>query len=936
MMRAMPTLPARVRTLLRPCACAWLLASIASCATTQSSNNAAQPAPAALHVAPPAPPAAAEGAPAPSADETPPVGMLPRTVRPTAYWLELEIVPTRDRFNGHVRVAVDLSQGASGIWIHGENLAVQQVRAEQDGRRVAAQYRQVDDNGLSRLTFAAPLAAGKAVLDFVYDAPFDRQLSGLYRVDSDGASYAFTQFETISARKAFPCFDEPGWKTPFDVTLVVPADQAAIGNTPERSSEVTAAGLRRVRFAVTRPLPTYLLAFVVGPLDVVEAAPVPANAVRRAPLPLRGVAQRGRGARMRYALDHTAALVTELERYFGIAYPFEKLDLIAVPDFSAGAMENAGAITFREQILLIDPQSAPESQLRRFENVTAHELAHHWTGDLVTMNWWDDTWLNEAFATFMATRTVAAVSPEANAQEAQLAAVHAVMDGDSHVSARKIRQPILSTHDIANAFDGITYQKGAGVLAMFERFLGPEVFRAGVQRYLRAHAFGNATSADLLAALSQVSGKDVATAMGGFLDQEGVPLVHAAVRCGEGKAALALRQERYLPAGSTGSRDQRWQVPVCARYAVRGQLAESCALLTDVEGSLPLRGCPDWVLPNADGAGYYRWSLPAGDLDKLRSAGFAKLDAREQLSFADALRSGFESGTVTAQSLLAALPLLARAAPRSLAAAPLGTLRFLREYVLAPEDRPAFDRYARGLYAPRLQKLGWRERANDSGDDKLLRADLVAFLALDIQDPATRRTAQALGRRYIEPAPQAPAKPAPDTAPPDMRTALAVVAMQQADGVVFDAVRARFGGAEDPIERDRLLYALSAVRDARSSRVLELPFDPALRVNEMFTPLRVQLDAARTRDAAWTFFAQNLDALIARAGRERAGGLPWMAGAFCSDAMADRVQALFAPRIDQLLGGPRALAGVVESLHLCVAAVELQRASARAFFVKAR
>jgi alanyl aminopeptidase len=863
---------------------------------------------------------------APAVPEPLPTGKLPRDVRPLGYNLELEVVPSKERFSGRARIEVELAGPSTRIWLHAKDLHVREARAEQAGTVVPAVFRQFNSEGLAQLSFARPLAGGRAVLQLEYDAAFDRQLAGLYAVKTEGRDYAFSQFEPVSARQAFPCFDEPAFKTPFDIALTIPAEETAISNAPELSSEPAGKGEKRVRFATTKPLPTYLVAFIVGPLDVVQAAPIASSELRAQPLPLRGVATAGQGARLRYALDHAAPLLLELERYFGIAYPYPKLDLIAVPDFSAGAMENAGAITFRESILMMDPVATPESQRRRYASITAHEMAHHWTGDLVTMPWWDDTWLNEAFATFMATHTLSAVHPEYHADVDAQSSVAGAMDGDSRASARKIRQPIESTHDIVNAFDGITYDKGAGVISMIERFLGPEIFRRGIQSYLREHAHGTANAADLLTALGRESGKDVAGPMGSFLDQVGVPLVQAEVVCAaETSAELRLRQSRYLPAGSQAQRDQRWQIPVCARYEVRGQPHESCAVLSGPEGAMPLEGgCPDWLMPNAGGAGYYRWSLDAKQLAKLRMVGFAKLSVREKLSVADSLRAGFDSGALPAESVFSLLPALAADPDRSVASAPIGLLRYARQYLLEPSERPALDRFARALYEPRLRQLGWQERTSDDGDRKLLRAEIIWFLADSLRDPAARAKLAKLGPRYLG---KGAGKAAPDLA----RSAL-IAAVQDGDHALFDTVFARFQQTTDPAERDRLLGALCSVTDARSSKVLALSLDPVLHVNEVTAPIRIQLGDERTREAAWAFLEQHIDELVARLSKRNAGWLPGLAWPFCSAAMAERVQAFFAPRIEQLTGGPRTLAAAVEGLRLCGAGVDLKRAGTKQFF----
>src|SRR5690606_26969975 len=341
----------------------------------------------------------------------------------------------------------------------------------------------------------------------------------------------------------------------------------------------------------------------VGPLDVVEAPPIAGSDVRDRPIPLRGVAPRGQGARLAYALEHTPRMVESLERYFGRPYPYAKLDLIAVPDFGAGAMENAGAITFRDSLLLLD-ESAPVRQQRGFAYITAHELAHQWFGNLVTMAWWDDLWLNEAFATWMETRTIEETFPQHAPQVAEMSTVLDALDADSLASARQIREPIETEHDIHNAFDSITYSEGNGVLAMMERWLTPEVFQRGVQRYLREHQGGNARAEDLFAALSAEAGRDVSGPFTSFIAQSGAPLVEATPSCEDGRGRVALRQSRYVPRGSRASAERTWQIPVCVRYGVGREAHRECTLLTEREGSIELpSGCPAWVMPNADGVG---------------------------------------------------------------------------------------------------------------------------------------------------------------------------------------------------------------------------------------------------------------------------------------------------------------------------------------------
>ncbi len=879
---------------------------------------------------------------APGRDEAVPRGRLPQNVRPEHYSLDLSIVPDRDRFSGTAVIRVAVDEPLETLWIHGRDLQIDRVTVQDtQGDPVSARWRVMDPTGVVALLLPRPVGPGAATLRIDYSAEFGRTLRGLYHVEANGKSYAFTQFEPIAARQAFPGFDEPSFKTPFEVSLTVRQDHTAIANTPLVEEELLANGLKRVRFAPTPPLPTYLLAWAVGPLDLVDAPDMPAHGPRKRALPFRGVAVEGRGGELAYALEHTPPLLEALESYFGSEYPFQKLDVMALPDFGAGAMENAGAITFRDSLLLLEDATAPEWQRRAFTYVMAHELAHQWFGDLVTLAWWNDLWLNEAFATWMGTRAVEMVAPEQRADLAQLEHVLGAMNADSLISARRIRQPIESAHDIRNAFDAITYSKGAGVLAMFERWIGTDRFRSGVRQYLQKHALGVAVSGDLLAALSDAAGRDVTTPFHTFLDQPGVPFVEAETHCQGGSAHLTLRQSRFLPVGSQGSRDSVWQIPVCARYGLGDQLHEACTLLVGVEGTLPLDApscpdccpdcCPDWVIPNAEGAGYYRWSLAPRDAERLRSRGLPHLSTRERLSFADGLEAALRSNALPAGDVFAALAPLANDPARAVAEAPMSMVRKARDHLVEARVRPAVEAFVRGLYTPTYQRLGWEPRPVEDGETRLLRGSVIEFLAFVGRDPEIRQEAAARGRRFAGIGGGGVLDPkAVDT---NLAGTALAVAVQDGGPEVFDALLAHLEATDDAVLRQRLLSALGTTLDPElAMRARNLALGPGLRVNETLVTLRAQMEDPATRGDTWRWVELNFDELVERIGSTRAGGLPQLASSFCSAERAQALEEFFAPRIDTLGGGPRNLAGALERIRLCAALVEAQGPRAAGFF----
>ncbi|HMD80966.1 MAG TPA: M1 family metallopeptidase, partial [Anaerolineales bacterium] len=410
-------------------------------------------------------------------------------------------------------------------------------------------YNQTAADGTSRIDFDRQLTPQDAILELHYSAPFNKKLEGLYKVEEGGKSYAFTQFEAISARLCFPGFDEPSFKTPFDLTLTVPSGDAAITNTLPINERAVEKGLKQIRFVRTVKLPTYLIAFAVGPFDVVSGPSIPANNVRSSPVPLRGISAAGKGAQLKFALDNTAVIFTTLERYFGIAYPFGKLDLIAVPDFDYGAMENAGAITFRETRLLLNEQTASYEQKKSILSVMAHELAHQWFGNLVTMVWWNDIWLNEGLTSWMTNRALELWNPEYKSGVGAVERSLGIMDRDSSPSARPLSRSANSTQDVKGIADGIVFSKGAAVPLMFENYMGHAEFQKFVRHYLNKHEFANASSEDLLKALEETPGKEVADSFRTFIFQPGVPFLEIETKCKEGKASVTAHQSRYVPLG---------------------------------------------------------------------------------------------------------------------------------------------------------------------------------------------------------------------------------------------------------------------------------------------------------------------------------------------------------------------------------------------------
>ena len=896
-----------------------------------------------------------------SVTQAPPSGQLPPGVEPLAYELELELDPAAAGFRGKVAVTVRTAHPTTVIWLHGQGLQVDEVTFASDNQHPTRQGRWSDSDvpGVASVRFDQPLPAGEGVLRLSFRARYGSDLDGLYKIEVDGEPYLFSQLESIAARKVFPCFDEPRFKTPFSLRLRVPVGTKALTNTRVTRTRATGDQHRRITFATSPPLPTYLLAFAVGPLDIVNTPGFAPHGPRPTALPFRGVAAQGKGPALAYALRETERILQWIEAYVGRPYPYDKLDVVAVPDFAAGAMENVGLVTFREWLLLVDPNDASESQKHAFANVMAHELAHMWFGNLVTMPWWDDLWLNESFATWLASKAVAALYPDYGADLAALEGTHEAMRSDGLMSARQIREPIANNHDIQNAFDAITYEKGAAVLTMVEHWMGPEAFQGAIRRHLSEHAHGHADAEDFLASLAQGTALPVTAVMRSFLDQPGVPEIHIERACQEQPASLVLRQRHYRPLGSepdqavvassdASSRAARWAVPVCTTRLDGTGATQRCHTLTEPEQHWHLDGgCPAWLLPNAGGHGYYRFVADTVDVQALQRALANRgpdelpLSPREALAWVDSVRAAFDAGTMEANTAMEALRPFANAQHAEVAAGLMSMVRvWLDDLGLHASEQAQLRQRATRWFGATLERLPHPEAAQpQSSRARSRQSRAVRFAALTLKHERTRRQLAQAASRYLgltgQRAPVGSDKPAalaPAALPPGWVGTALRVAAEDGDANVWEALFARLGDSNDAVLRARVLTALGSINDEQvAERVRRLSLSTALRGNEKLIALRRQLGQPGQRASAWSWLENHIDTLAPQIAPSRRGQLPWLAAGGCSQAAAEQVRTLFEPRIERLAGGPRNLAGTLEAIQLCIARQSRHRAAARRY-----
>ena len=856
--------------------------------------------------------------PPPAAEPTPPTLRLPNVARPLHETVELAIDPASEDFTGTITTELEVLSSTSTIWLDAQEITVDKATIGSATARVVTAPKDY-----LALVVDAPLPVGRTTMTITYRGKMHRDDGdGIYTVKEGNDIYAFTQFEATDARQAFPCFDEPAYKIPWQVSIRTKKAQVALSNTPIEAETDAGNGDKLVRFAETRPLPSYLVAFAVGPFEAVDAGKTRGGA------PIRIVAPRGHGGELAYAAEATKPLLDRLEDYFGIPYPFPKLDLLAVPVFNAGAMENPGLITFRQSILAVKPGQDTLDTRERFATVAAHEMAHMWFGDLVTLAWWDDTWLNESFATWMETKIIEAWKPEWDVGVDRVATKLGVMGQDSLDSARTIRQPIESKGDIETAFDGITYQKGEAVLTMIEARVGAAVFQQGVRAYLAAHASRNATYDDFVSAMSTAAGTDLHPVFDAFVKQSGVPVVSFALSCADkAHASLALAQRRYAPVGSKIDPKRTWQLPICVRWGAGKDRGRDCTTLAAETGELALssKTCPDWVGPNEGGLGYYHAAATGKTLDTLLARAGTILTLPERINLIGDVRALVASGEIDNGKALALIASLAKEHSRHIVDASVGIVAGISEMV--PDDlRTKYEKLILRLYRARATELGWHSKPNEDADRKQLRPTLLAMVAGEAHDPALVAEAKALAWKWLD--------DHKAIEPELVGVALSVAAIH-GDQKLFDRLHADAKKTTDREERGHLLGAMGAFEDPKIvDQAMALVLTDEFELRESIGLLQGGFANRKTRVTAYNFVKEHYDAISEKLPLAYRPYMAYTVVALCDEGRRAEIEAFFKPRIEKLDGGALVMKQALEGMSLCAAQRKAQQPGVTAFLKK--
>ncbi|HEX5063870.1 MAG TPA: M1 family aminopeptidase [Kofleriaceae bacterium] len=850
---------------------------------------------------------------------------LPKTFAPSGYTATLAIDPARDGFDGVIAITGEVKEKTPVIWLHGKDLTIKKASSTTGAITITPR-------GEDLLEVRGDFAPGALQLDIEYSGKLDTlNTAGAFKQTVNGTPYVFTQFEALYARRVFPCVDEPDTKVPWQLTLDVPKKVIAVSNTPVVKESDVAAG-HRYEFAKTKPLPSYLIAFGIGPFDIVDAGKTK-NGV-----PVRIITMKGRGAEAAYAAKNAGRVLELLEDYFGMPYPYEKLDLMTIPIvLGFSAMENAGLVTFTEQLVLFDPKKPSWRQRQGFIGVASHELAHQWFGDYVTTAWWDDIWLNEGFATWLGRKIVARFEPAWHEELGELDTRMGALDADSVVTARKVRQPIEKLDDVYNAFDGITYVKGAAVLNTFEQYVGPDVFQKGIREYLKARAFGNATSENFVAAISAASGKDLAPAFATYLDQPGAPELETKLTCDKSGAKLDVTQQRFVPPGSPEPAAQPpWIMPVCVAYDRDGKRADTCTLITKQTDSIALEGkkCPRWVMPTAHGRGYYRVRYTAPQATKLRDEAWPLLTWTERRAvFFDVVSAtryrprGVRKPMPKTPSAKLPLTLMLSLVPKLLAGGdrftvgdalivPAGMDRFVPD-----EQRAKYESWMRATFGPGAAKLGLTPQDNDDVDAEANRTELVRAVAWFGRDPDLVKQDVDLAANWRD----------LPTATRGLVLAIAVDASPDLHGKILRDVKTE----QEHLRRDEMYAALAGVRDPkRVEAALELLLDPKVDIRESQWML-LGASTEATRKVMERFVRVNKDKLLARLPNDSVTGMiGFVATLFsgsCDETVRDETKRYVLANFGKLPGGERVVNQSFEAMDQCIASRKVLEPELRAF-----
>lgn len=839
---------------------------------------------------------------------------LPSTVIPSHYKLQLDPDIGGQQFTGEETITVQVQQATSEIVLNSLGLEISLAEAIAGGKTVPAQVIYDQRNEMVRLTLAQPLPAGAASLHLKFSGKLTSGLRGLYLSKSRRRQYAVTQFEGTYARMMFPGFDEPAFKATFDLSVIADKGDAAISNGRIVKDDPLPGSTRhKITFSTSPKMSTYLVALAIGDWQCLERT---VDGV-----PIRVCAEPDKKQYGQFALEAAAQSVHFYNQWYGIKYPFEKLDMLAIPDYEWGGMENTASIFYRDTSLLLDEKTASVFSKRGHATVVAHEIAHQWFGDLVTAAWWDDIWLNEGFATWMERKPIRAWHPEWHLEDDEAATAQRIIGLDSLSAARAIHGDPHTSAEIKEMFDGITYQKGGAVLGMLESYVGPEVFRNGVNAYLRAHANGNATSADFWQAMAKVSGKPVDKIMPTFVMQPGVPLVTMSESCSSSKQTLELSQQRFLlsPSGEGAKEGQVWSIPICTKAATN--TGSSCYLVDKKSARFTTSTCPDWLMANRDAKGYYRVHYP--DLKSLKDIGrIAEKDLTvpERIAFVEDLWAMTRAGKEPVGIFLNVARDLRPERNRLVVEFVADHMDTIGRSLVPEQNQKEYRELVRQQFQALAKEVGWSSGPSDSDEQKTLRASLLEILG-SAGDPDAIAVAQGITQSYIKD---------PSTVEGTIIGPALAVAAENGDAALYEQFTLAMSSARSTEDYYHFLFALTSFRQpGLAQRTLALIDQGKIRQQDYVRLFPALLADSPAREIAWDYLKAHWDSLAEKVTSFGGSGAVSALGGFCSIEKRDEIKQFFAAH--RAPGAERALQQSLERITSCVEFKQLQGGNMQKF-----
>jgi aminopeptidase N len=827
---------------------------------------------------------------------------LPETAKPENYKLTFTPDLENAKFEGDETIAVRVLKQTSEITLNAVDIDFHEVTIASGGTTQKATVAPDKEKEMVVLSVEKPVAAGPATIHITYTGVLNSEMRGLYLgKDDQGRRYAASQFEATDARRAFPSFDEPDYKATFDITAVADKGQVAISNYKVVSDTPGPGEKHTVKFATTAKMSSYLAALVVGNFEYVEGSVDG--------IPIRVYSTPGKKEMGKFALEVAEQNVGYYDKYFGIKYPYGKLDLIGLPDFSAGAMENIGCITFREVLLLIDDKQGSVDLKKTIASVTAHEIAHMWFGDLVTMKWWDDVWLNEGFATWMSSKPLQKWKPEWNFALDDVSGTGGTLNVDALDNTRPIHQAAETPAQIQELFDGIAYGKAAAVLRMLESYLGEETFRAGINAYLKQHQYANATAEDFWDAQAKTSKKPVDKIMPTWVKQAGEPIINVKAQCSGNSTNITVTQQRYYFDRSKfeSPNDQLWQIPLCLKgSATTG--APKCELLTKKEESFTLPGCSNWVLANAGATGYYRVGYQPDAVRALAHDAETKLSPAERISLQNDIWASVRVGREPVGDYLAFAQGLQNDRTRAVLEDVLGRIDYIGQYLPNDSDRDSFRAWLRQFLTPIMKEVGWESKPNESDEQRTLRSRVLTALGQDARDPDALAEARTIADKALA-----------DPASVDHQlagSALGVAAIK-GDADFYDKVMAALKNPKSPEEYYAYFFTLPQFTDPKLlQRTLDFAISPDVRSQDA---LQLVTGVLRNQDGeklAWDFIRQHWSEIEKAGGPFASARVVGATSGFCDAGMRDQVTEFYSAH--KIAAAERTYRQAIERINNCI------------------